>query len=92
VLRALEEAERARAELEAAARQLEAARARAEAQRALLRTAAMELKTRAGSFLEAALAVQGVVDAAREEREAALDEVAARFRAARACGWPPPLE
>jgi len=90
VLDAVTEAEAAAHEAVAADSRLVAARERRAAQEEIVRTARAELEARAGSFLDVAFAVEGVVDAAREEREAALDEVRARLRAARARGWPGP--
>jgi outer membrane protein TolC len=88
VLDALRDAETSRREAAAAASGLLAARARRAAQEEILRTAMAELEGRSGSFLDVVFAVEGLVDAATAEREAALDEVRARVRAARAAGWP----
>jgi len=88
VLDGLRDAEAARHQAEAAAATLMAATMRRAAQEEILRTAMAELEGRSGSFLDVVFSVEGVVDAAAAEREAALDEVRARLAAARAAGWP----
>jgi hypothetical protein len=90
VLDAVADAETARREAGAAGAGLAAARARRSAQEEVLRTARAELEARSGSFLDIVFAVEGLIDAARDEREAAIEEVRARMRAATAAGWPAP--
>jgi hypothetical protein len=86
VLDSLRDAEAARLDASAAASGLSAARARAAAQEEILRTAMAELEGRSGSFLDVVFAIEGLIDAAASEREAAIEEVRARLRAARAAG------
>jgi hypothetical protein len=88
VLDGLRDAETARHEAAAAASELAAARMRRSAQDEILRTALAELEGRSGSFLDVVFSVEGLIDAAAAEREAALAEVRARLAAARAAGWP----
>lgn len=88
VLDAVREAATARHAAGAAASGLSAARARRAAQEEILRTAMAELEGRSGSFLDVVFAVEGLVDAASAEREAALDDARARVGAARAAGAP----
>ncbi len=88
VLDALRDAETSRHAAAAAGSGLAAARARRAAQEEILRTAMAELEARSGSFLDVVFAVEGLVDAATAEREAALDEARARVRAARDAGYP----
>ncbi|HEX5138220.1 MAG TPA: hypothetical protein VFY93_14685 [Planctomycetota bacterium] len=88
VLDGLRDAEAARHDAAAAAAELAAARMRRAAQEEILRTAMAELEGRSGSFLDVVFSVEGLVDAATAEREAALGEVRARLAAARAAGSP----
>ncbi len=86
VLDAVRDAEVARHDAAAAASGLAAARARRAAQEEILRTALAELEGRSGSFLDVVFAVEGLIDAATSEREAAIDEARARVKAARDAG------
>lgn len=88
VLDGLRDAEAARHEAVAATAELAAATMRRAAQQEILRTARAELEGREGSFLDVIFSIEGLIDAAAAEREAALEEVRARLSAARAAGWP----
>jgi len=88
VLDALRDALTSRRAAAAATSGLAATRARRAAQEEILRTAMAELEGRSGSFLDVVFAVEGLVDAATAEREAALDEARARVQAARDAGYP----
>ncbi len=88
ILDGLRDAEAARHEAAAAEAELSAATMRRAAQQEILRTARAELEGREGSFLDVIFSIEGLIDAAAAEREAALGEVRARLAAARAAGWP----
>jgi hypothetical protein len=88
ILDGLRDAEAARHEAAAAEAEFSAATMRRAAQQEILRTARAELEGREGSFLDVIFSIEGLIDAAAAEREAALGEVRARLAAARAAGWP----
>jgi hypothetical protein len=90
VLDALHDAASARLDLEAAVARREAAVERRAASRHLLRARLAQLETDPEALGDAVLVGGRVVDAARQFREAAVDEARARVRAARASGWPAP--
>lgn len=88
VLDALAEAERTAGEAALAAARLLAARERAAAAEELRRTAPMRLQTDASAPAEVVLEGREAIEAAAALREAALEDLRARFAAARAAGWP----
>jgi outer membrane protein TolC len=88
VLDALSEARVAREEALVAARRLEGARRRSRAALDLFTAAKGRVELTSESFLEAAMAAESALGAAREWRMAAVEDARARVRAARAQGWP----
>jgi hypothetical protein len=90
VLEALERAEAAAEEWRAATALDRAARTRFEATVALADAEKARVETEGEGFAEAVLAANGVVDAARDVREASAAAARARVRAAFAAGWPAP--
>ena len=88
VLDALSEAAIARDDAVAAGRRLGAARDALAGAQGLFESSKARLQTTGGSVLEPVLAAQSVVAAARDLREALVEDAEARVRAARAAGWP----
>ena len=88
ILDAVREAGESRARYEAAVVARAAAVQRLDASGALFRAGRTRVQVAAGSVIETVLSADAVVGAARNLREAVLDEARARVRAARAAGWP----
>jgi hypothetical protein len=90
VLDAVRDAGQSRARLVAAGSTRAATRRRLGASSELLRVGRTRLQVQEGSVIELVLTADAVVDAARADREAALEEARLRVRAASDAGWPTP--